>query len=100
MDRGVDDERRSVERPISVDDLALVVHEEEILHLDLLEIDAERIDPEVVQVLRVASGDVAGRTLVEPKMSEESHGCGKSLLAVASLVGDVVERRIRVGNTV
>ena len=52
----------------------------------LLEVHPERVDPEVVEQLGVAGGDVAGRALVEAEVPEQPEGGGEPLLAVAALV--------------
>ena len=88
VDLRVDHERRRVQRPVALDDLALVVHEEQVLDPDVLEVHAERVDPEVVGQLGVAGGDVAGRALVEAEGPEDAEGGGEALLAVPALVLD------------
>ena len=50
------------------------------------EVDAERIDPEAVGVLRVADGDVAGDAFVEPESGEQAERRRQALLAVAPLL--------------
>ena len=86
VDLRVDHERGRVHRPGALDDLAPVVHEQEVLHPDLLEVHAERVDPEVVEQLGVAGGDVAGRALVEAEVPEQPERGGEPLLAVPALV--------------
>ena len=61
------------------------------LHADLLEAHPERVDPEVVEPLRVAGGDVTGHPFVEPELPEQSEGGGEALLAVQALVLDRLE---------
>ena len=58
---------------------------------------AERVDPEVVGVLRVAGGDVAGHALVEAEPAEEPERGGEALLAVQALVLDRRAAREREG---
>ena len=53
---------------------------------------AERVDPEVVELLGVAGGDVAGDALVEAEPREQAERGGEALLAVQALVGEVLER--------
>ena len=100
MDLRMDGERRRVQRPAPLDHLALVVHEDEVLHPDLLEVHAERVDPEVVEPLGVPGGDVAGDPFVEPELAEQAERGGEALLAVPALVVDVVELREPHGKTV
>jgi hypothetical protein len=87
----VDGEGGQVHRPVAVDHLTSVVDQDEVLHADHLEVHAERIDPEVVEELGVAGGDVTGNALVEPEMPEEAKGGGEALFAVPALVLGVVE---------
>ena len=58
---------------------------------------AERVDPEVVEPLGVARGDVAGDALVEAELAEQAEGGGEALLAVPPLLVDGRERGQRVG---
>ena len=73
-----------------------VVHEQNVPDPDLLEVHAERVDPEVVVELGVAGGDVPGRTLVEAEVPEQAEGGGEPLLAVPPLLFDAAELRERV----
>src|SRR5581483_4163611 len=68
-------------------------HEDEVPHPDLPEAHAERVDPEVVEALRVARGDVAGDAFVEAEPAEQTERGGEAPLAVAALVLDGVEGR-------
>ena len=47
----------------------------------------------MVEALGIACRDVAGDALVEAELPEQSEGGGEALLAVAALVGGVVELR-------
>ena len=97
----VDHERRRVHRPVALDDLAVVVDEDEVLHPDLLEVHGERVDPEVVEQLGIAGRDVAGDALVEAELAEQAERRGQPLLAMPALVlglvnwGNAWERAIR-----
>jgi len=68
------------------DDLAVRVHEQQVLHADAPEVAAEGVHPEVVGALRVAGGDVAGHALVEAEAGEDPERRREPLLAVAALV--------------
>ena len=91
MDLRVDGEGGGVDRPVALDDLAAVVHQEEVLDPDGLEAHPEWVDPEVVGTLGIPCGDVAGQSLVEPELPEEPEGGGEALLAMLALVRHVVE---------
>ena len=93
VDLRVDREGRRVDRPIALDDLTAVVDQDEVPDPDELEVHAERVDPEVVEQLRVPCRDVAGDPFVESELSEQPERGGEPLLAVPALVLDVVECR-------
>ena len=82
----VDGEGGRVDRPVALDDLAVVVDADQVVDRDVLEVHAERVDPEVVGVLGVAGGDVAGDALVEPEPAEDAEGRGEALLQVQALL--------------
>ena len=84
----MDRERGLVERPLALDDRALVADEQQVADPDVAEVHAERIDPEVVGQLGVAGGDVAGHALVEAESAEESEGRGEVLLSVQPFLFD------------
>jgi hypothetical protein len=71
----------------------MVVHEDEVFHADLLEVHREGVDPEVVEQLRIASGDVAGDALIEAELPEQTKSRSEALLAVPSLVLRAAELR-------
>jgi hypothetical protein len=89
----VDGERGLVHGVAALDDVALVVHQEEVRRADEAEVDAERVDPEVVGQLGVPGGDVAGHPLAEAEPPEDAERGGEPLLDVGALGVDVVELR-------
>ena len=91
VDLAVDGERGLVHRPVALDHRAVVVDADEVGHADQVEAETERVDPEQLGVLGVASGDVAGDALVEPEAAEEAERGRQALLAVEALVLDRVE---------
>src|SRR4051794_29238829 len=86
MDLRVDGECRPVERPVAVDELAAIVDQQQILYTDLLEAHPERIDPEVIEPLGVARGDVSRDSFIEPELAEQAERGSETLLAVPALV--------------
>ncbi len=98
VQRRVDREGGGVDPAVTLDDLALRVHEDEVRHRDVTEGHAERVHPEVVEALGVARGDVPGDALLEPELGEETETGGEALLAVlALLLGGVVLREVPAG---
>ena len=82
----VDGEGGDVDRPVALDDLALVVHEDQVGGPDQAEREAEGVDPEAVGALRVAGGEVAGHALVEAEAVEQAEGGRHALLDVGALL--------------
>ena len=82
----VDGEGGDVDRPVALDDLALVVHEDQVGGPDEAERQAERVHPEAVGALRVAGGEVAGHALVEAEAVEQAEGGRHALLDVGALL--------------
>ena len=87
----VDRERGAVDHRVALDDLAGVVDADQVGDADVLEVHPERVDPEAVEVLGVAHGDVPGDALVEPELAEQAERRGEALLAVQALLLDGVE---------
>ena len=78
----VDRERGAVDHRVALDHLAGVVDTDQVRDADVLEVHAERVEPEPVEVLGIAHRDVAGDTLVEPELAEQAERRGEALLAV------------------
>ena len=89
----VDGERGGVHHGFALDDLALVVDADEVGRADVAEAHAEGVHPEVVQVLGVTGGDVAGDALFEAELAEEPEPGREALLAVQALFFDALELR-------
>ena len=86
----------AVDRPVALDDLALVVDQDEIGRADEVEAEPQRIDPEAIGPLWIASGHVTCDPFVEAEAPEQPEGGGQPLLDVGPLVLDRVELRKRV----
>ncbi len=84
----VDGERGRVQRPVPLDDRAVVPHQQQVADADVTEVHAERIDPEVVGQLGIARGDVARDALVEPEAAEQTERRRQVLFAVQALLFD------------
>jgi hypothetical protein len=65
MDRRMDNEAGLVDRLVANEDVAVVIDELKIGHLDLAEMLREWVDPEALGIFRVAHSDVARETLIE-----------------------------------
>src|SRR5580704_16844397 len=78
---------RCVHRMFSFDDLAAMVHQNQIRRADLAEVHPERIHPEMIQLFRVASGDVTGNSFIKSKTRKEAKRCGKHAFAMQTLLG-------------
>ncbi len=87
----VDRERGPVDHRVAFDDVTAVVDADEVGDADVLEVHPERVEPEAVEVLGIAHGDVAGDALVEPELAEQAERCRQALFAVEALLVDRVE---------
>src|SRR5438046_2404863 len=85
MNSGMDRERRSIDRLIPLDHLALFVNQDQVRNPKLSEVEAKGIDPETFRVLGVADGDMAGNALVKTEPGEQAERGGEPLLAMAAL---------------
>src|SRR5258708_1420524 len=83
----VNRECRSVYRVVAFDDLAAMVHQNQVRGADLPEMHPERVHPEMVQPLRVASRDVAGHSFIKFETRKQAKGGGKHALAMQALLG-------------
>ena len=100
VDLGMDAERRLVDGPVTLHDLAVMVDKDEVADPDLAEMHAEGVHPEVVAVLGVPGGYVAGDSLVEAEMPEEAEPGCQPLLVIPALGGRIVELRYLVRLTI
>ena len=91
--RRVDGERRGVHDALTLDDLAPVVDADEIGGSDVTEAHPEGVDPEVVEVLGIACGDVAGDPFFEAELAEDPEPRREPLLAVQPFLLDGFEVR-------
>ena len=82
MDRRMNHEAGLIDRLVTDQDVAVMVHELKIRDLDLAKELRQRIDPEAIREFRVAHGDMPGEALVEAVAREQAEGRGKTLLAV------------------
>src|SRR5699024_9182901 len=87
VDGGVDGERGAVERPRggTTDDLTVRVDEDQIVGGYVLEVHAERVDPEEVVIAGVTNRYVTGDTLIEAESAEDAEGQGEALFAAQPL---------------
>ncbi len=88
MDLRVDGERRGVQRPDALDDLASIVDQQQVGHSDPAEVDTGPIDPEVVRQLRITRGDVTGQPFAQTQLAEDAVRAGQALLSVQPLLDD------------
>ncbi len=92
VDLAVDRKGGAIDDVVALDDLAVVVHQEQVGDADQAEVLAERIHPEVVAELGVARRDVPRRPLVVPELRPEAERRREPLLAVEALLFDGRER--------
>src|SRR5882757_10949849 len=86
VDRRMNDEAGLVDRLVADQDVAVVVDELKVGHLDLAEMLRQGIDPEAFGELRIAHGDVACESLIETVAREQAERRSETLLAVQPLL--------------
>src|SRR5215472_10645805 len=72
---------------VAFDNLAGVIHQNQIGNANLAEVHTEGIHPETIEALRIARGDVAGDAFIKSKFGEEAKSGGQTLLAMTALLG-------------
>src|SRR5579859_2758502 len=78
---------RSIYRMVAFDDLAPMVHQNQVRRADLPEMHPERVHPEMVQPFRVAGRDVAGHSFIKCKTRKQAKCGGEHALAMQALLG-------------
>lgn len=66
----------SVHRVFSFDDFALMIHKNQIRRANLPEVHAEWVDPKMIELFRIARGDVPGDAFIETETREQPEGGG------------------------
>src|SRR6266478_3813362 len=72
---------------IALDDVTFIVDEEQIRDANLAEVHAERIDPEMIEALRIARGDMAGDAFVKSAARKKAGRAGELFFAMTPLLG-------------
>src|ERR1700722_1339808 len=75
-------ESRSVHRVFSFDNLALMIHKNQIRSANLSEVHSERVDPKMIELFGIAGGDMASDAFVEPKTREKPERRSEHSLAM------------------
>src|SRR5260221_8225278 len=75
-----------VHRMLALHHLSRFAHQNQVRGPDHGEIHAERVDPEVVRLFRVAGGDMAGDSFVIAELGEEAESGGQALFAVETFL--------------
>jgi hypothetical protein len=74
VDLGVNGKGGTVDRVFSLDHFAAIVHQDQVRDADLAEVHPKRIDPEMIQTLGVARGNVSRHSFIETEAREEAPG--------------------------
>jgi hypothetical protein len=82
MDARVNREGGGIDGVVAFHDFAMLIYQHEIRDANSSEVNAEGIDPEMIGVFGIASGDVAGDTFVVPVAGEEAERGGEALFAM------------------
>ena len=73
-----------VNRLVCAYNFTLMVHQQQVADSDETEVFTQGIDPEAIEVFRVADGNVSCDTLTKPKVSKQTSGGSKALLAMTA----------------
>ena len=87
VDLRVNGECRSIYRVVAFDDLAAMVHKDQVRRADLAEMHPEWIYPEMVQSLWVAGRDVAGYSFIKFETRKEAKCGGQHAFAMQAFLG-------------
>jgi hypothetical protein len=87
----VDGKRREIDFGMAFDNFAVMIHQHKIGNANLAKVQTERVDPEMIEPLRIARSDVAGNAFIKAKARKEAKGCGEALFAVTALLGRIGE---------
>jgi hypothetical protein len=95
VDSAVNRKRRSIDRFIALDYLALLIHQYQVGHADEREVRRQRVQPKVVFEYGIADGDVACDAFIEAARREDAVCCCEVLFAVEALVFERGELGVR-----
>ena len=84
MDLGVNGKRCLVYGKRTLNDFSVMAHEEKVTHSNMAEMHPKGIHPEMVKEFWIASGNVPGNPLIEPKLGEQPKTGSQALLSVQS----------------
>src|SRR5260370_6540305 len=77
---------RSIYRVVALDDLAAMVHQNQVRRADLPEMHPERVHPEMVQSFRIAGRDVASHSFIKCETRKQAKRGGEHALAMQALL--------------
>ena len=83
----VDGEGGEIDFRPAFDDSASVIHQSKVRGANLAEVHAKGIHPEMIELLGIARGDVAGDAFIKAEAREEAKSSGEPLFAMAALFG-------------
>ncbi len=83
----VDGKRRSIDGMISFHNVAAMIYQNQIRRANLAEVHPEWVHPEVVELLRIARGDMSRHSFIESEALKKTECGSKHLLAVQALFG-------------
>src|SRR5215472_4182337 len=86
MNARMDGECGNVDRMVAFDDLAFLVYQDQVRHADVSEMQAERIDPEMIQPLRISRRNVPRNTFIETELGKKAEGGGQTFFAIAAFL--------------
>ncbi len=68
----VDGKSRSIDGILSLHHFAAMIHQNQVGRADLAEVHPERVHPEVVELFRIARGDVPRYSFIESELAKKA----------------------------
>src|SRR6056300_1532448 len=84
MQPGVNSKSCNVDRPISLDNIPVMIYKQQIRNLDLTEVNTEWIYPKMVTKLWISKGNMPSYSLIKAKVRKQSEASRKSLQLISS----------------
>src|SRR5215470_18989448 len=86
MNARMNREGSDIHGAIAFHDFAFCIHQDQVRGANMVEMHAERVDPEMVGAFGIARGDMAGHAFVETKLGKQAESGSETLLAMPALL--------------
>src|ERR1700735_657217 len=82
----VDGKSRGIDGIFSLDNFAVVIHQNQVGRFYLAKVHSERVHPEMVELFRIARSDMTGYSFVESELRKKPKRGGQHLFAMTALL--------------